>query len=133
MCLLGRVEEIDSLLPRVRLLDLIKAERYRGCERVLHVAESIPSHFVTMDLKNKKNANKKNASKSVENENESLSIHKQNQSIDMTVNKKLDLLLEVVRGLDTKIQEQDVQIQKQEERVSLHDVSALPSAQSSPK
>ena len=26
MCLLGRVEEIDSLLPRVRLLDLIKAD-----------------------------------------------------------------------------------------------------------
>ena len=35
MCLLGRVEEIDSLLPRVRLLDLIKAERYGGCERLI--------------------------------------------------------------------------------------------------
>ena len=47
--------------------------------------------------------------------------------------RKLDQLLEVVKGLDTKIQEQDVRIQKQEERVSLRDVSALPSAQSSPK
>ena len=45
----------------------------------------------------------------------------------MTVDKKLDLLLEVVKGLDTKIQEKDVRIQKQEERVSLRDVSALPS------
>ena len=97
------------------------------------MAESIPSHFVTMASKNKKNASKKNASKSVENENGSFSIHEQNQSTDMTVNKKLDLLLEVVKGLDTKIQEQDVRIQKQEERVSLRDVSALPSAQSSPK
>ena len=29
------IEEIDSLLPRVRLLDLIKAERYGGCERLI--------------------------------------------------------------------------------------------------
>ena len=35
MCFLGRVEEIDSLLPRVRLLDLIKAERYEGCQRLI--------------------------------------------------------------------------------------------------
>ena len=35
MCFLGRVEETDSLLPRVRLLDLIKAERYAGCERLI--------------------------------------------------------------------------------------------------
>ena len=34
MCFLGRVEETDSLLPRVRLLDLIKAERYGGCDRL---------------------------------------------------------------------------------------------------
>ena len=35
MCFLGWVEEIDSLLPRVRLLDLIKAERYGVCERLI--------------------------------------------------------------------------------------------------
>ena len=35
MCFLGRVEEIGSLLPRMRLLDLIKAERYGGCERLI--------------------------------------------------------------------------------------------------
>ena len=35
MCFLGRVEETDSLLPRVRLLDLIKAERYGVCERLI--------------------------------------------------------------------------------------------------
>ena len=33
--LLRAVEETDSLLPRVRLLDLIKAERYGGCERLI--------------------------------------------------------------------------------------------------
>ena len=26
---------MDSLLPRVRLLDLIKAEKYGGCERLI--------------------------------------------------------------------------------------------------
>ena len=35
MCFLGWVEETDSLLPRVRLLDLIKAERYGGCDRLI--------------------------------------------------------------------------------------------------
>ena len=35
MCFLGRVEETDSLLPRERLLDLIKDERYGGCDRLI--------------------------------------------------------------------------------------------------
>ena len=52
---------------------------------------------------------------------------------DMAVDKKLDLFLEVVKGLDSKIQKQDLRLQKQEERVSLRDVSVLPSAHSSPK
>ena len=34
MCFLGRVTETNNLLPRVTLLDLIKAERYGGCERL---------------------------------------------------------------------------------------------------
>ena len=38
-----------------------------------------------------------------------------------------------MKGLDSKIQEQDVRLQKQEERVSIRDVSVLPSAHSSPK
>ena len=46
---------------------------------------------------------------------------------------KLDLLMEVVNGMNTRIQEQDERLQKQEERVGLRDVSALPSAHSSPK
>ena len=35
MCFEGWVGETDSLLPRVRLLDLIKGERYRSCERLI--------------------------------------------------------------------------------------------------
>ena len=81
--------------------------------------------------KQKKNGGKKNVSKNVENVSESLNVSEQSQ--DLTVVRKLDQLLEVVKGLDTKIQEQDIRLQKQEERVSLRDVSALPSAQSSPK
>ena len=52
---------------------------------------------------------------------------------DTTVDKKLDLLLEVVKGVDSKMQEQDVRLQKQEERVSIRDVSVLPTVHSSPK
>ena len=101
----------------------------------LHVVGSITSHFVTMasNEKSKKNGSKKNANKSGENGNESIDISEQSHVKDMTVNKKLDLLLEVVKGLDSKIQEQDVGLQKQEERVSIRDVSVLPSAHSSPK
>ena len=42
-------------------------------------------------------------------------------------------LLEVVKGMDSKLKEQEVYLQKQEARVSLNEISALPSAQSSPK
>ena len=35
MCFSGQVEETDSLLLRVRLLNLIKAEIYGGCERLI--------------------------------------------------------------------------------------------------
>ena len=38
-----------------------------------------------------------------------------------------------MKGLDSKIQEQDIRLQKQEERVSLRDVSVLLSAHSSPE
>ena len=43
------------------------------------------------------------------------------------------MLLEVVKGLDAKVQDQDVCLQKQEERVTIANVSALPSTHSSPK
>ena len=51
----------------------------------------------------------------------------------MSVAQKLDLLLELVNGMNTRIQEQNERLQKQEEKVSSRDVSVLPSAQSSPK
>ena len=50
MCLLGRVEEIDSLLPRVRLLDLIKAERYRGCERLIEYQKIVLKQDAMLNL-----------------------------------------------------------------------------------
>ena len=43
------------------------------------------------------------------------------------------MLLEVVKNLDAQIQGQDVRLQKQEERVSIANVSAPPSVHSSPK
>ena len=52
---------------------------------------------------------------------------------DTSIANKLDRLLEVVKGMDGKLKEQEVRLQKQEERVSLNEISALPSAQSSPK
>ena len=42
-------------------------------------------------------------------------------------------MLDVVKGLDAKVQDQDARLQKQEERVSIANISALPSAHSSPK
>ena len=50
----------------------------------------------------------------------------------MTVDKRLDLFLEVVKGLNSKIQEQAVQLQEQEERVSIRDMSVLLFAHNSP-
>ena len=41
MCFLGRAEETDSLLPQVRLLNLIKAEKYGGCERLIALIAKI--------------------------------------------------------------------------------------------
>ena len=35
MCILGQVEETGSLLPQVRLLELIEADRYRGWEKLI--------------------------------------------------------------------------------------------------
>ena len=52
---------------------------------------------------------------------------------DMSIANKLDKLLEVVKDMDGKLKEQELRLQKQEERVSLNEISALPSAQSSPK
>ena len=87
-----------------------------------------------MASKNKstnKHGEKKNASKTTEDIQLEASVV--NEERNTSFAQKLDLLLEVVNGLNTRIQEQDERLQKQEERVSLRDVSALPSAQSSPK
>ena len=47
---------------------------------------------------------------------------------DMSISNKLDSLLEVVKDMDGKLKEQKVCLQKQEERVSLNEISTLPSA-----
>ena len=51
----------------------------------------------------------------------------------MSISNKLDRLFEVMKDMDGKLKEQEVRLQKLEERVSLNEISALPSAQSSPK
>ena len=79
----------------------------------------------------KKQGDKKNASKTTDDIQLEASVG--NEERNTSIAQKLDLLLEVVNGLNTRIQEQDERLQKQEERVSLRDVSALPSAHSSPK
>ena len=44
---------------------------------------------------------------------------------DSCLNQKLDILLGVVKGLDVKIQEQDVRLQKQEDQDSIANVSSF--------
>ena len=52
---------------------------------------------------------------------------------EMAISQKLDILIDVVANMGNQIKEQDAQLQKQEERPSIGDLSAVPSAQSSPK
>ena len=52
---------------------------------------------------------------------------------DKSIMQKLDKLLQTVGGIDERVREQDIRLQRQEERVSIANVSALPSASSSPK
>ena len=47
--------------------------------------------------------------------------------------KKLDILIDVMANMGKQVKEQDVRLQKQEERSSIGDLSVVPSAQSSPK
>ena len=87
--------------------------------------------MVTKDKK--KNNSKKASNKSVHQESELIEANPSSQLKDNSINQKLDALLEVVKGLDAKVQDQDGRLQKQEERVSIANVSALPSAHSLPK
>ena len=87
--------------------------------------------MATKNKSTKKHGEKKNASKITDDTQLDASVI--NEERNTSIVQKLDLLLEVVNGLNTRIQEQDERLQKQEERVSLRDVSALPSAWSSPK
>ena len=48
---------------------------------------------------------------------------------DMSISNKLDRLLEVVKDMDGKLKDQEVRLQKQEEQVSLNEISAHPSAE----
>ena len=84
-----------------------------------------------MGTKDKKKNSKKSSNKSQE--SEFIEDNSSSQLKDKSINQKLDILLEVVKGLDAKVQDQDARLQKQEERVSIANVSALPSAHSSPK
>ena len=52
---------------------------------------------------------------------------------EMAISQKLDILIDVFENMGNQIKQQDVRLQKQEERSSLSDLSAVPSAQSSPK
>ena len=47
--------------------------------------------------------------------------------------KILDTLLALVQDMGGKLEEQDDRLQKQEEKASIHDISVVPSAYSSPK
>ena len=81
----------------------------------------------------KKNNTKKAGNMSIEQDSWIVETSSSSQLKDSSVYKKLDLLLEVVKGLDTKIQNQGARLLKQEECVSIVGVSALPSAQILPK
>ena len=85
--------------------------------------------------KEKKKAGKNNNKSKVGDDNPSIDISSEEVLThpDMSIANKLDKLLEVVKDIDGKLKEQEVRLQKQEERVSLNEISALPSAQSSPK
>ena len=52
---------------------------------------------------------------------------------EMPISQKLDILIDVVANMGNQIKEQDARLQKQEERSSIGDLSAVPVIQSSPK
>ena len=52
---------------------------------------------------------------------------------DSSVSKKLDNLLTIVHEMNGQLKDQDARLRKQEEKVSVHELSVVPSAQSSPK
>ena len=81
----------------------------------------------------KKNNSKKGSNKSTGQESVLIEGNTSSQLKDNSISQKLDMLLDVVKGLDAKVQDQDARLLKQEERVSIANVSALPSAHSSPK
>ena len=66
----------------------------------------------------------------------SMSLAEENTSSnhqEMAISQKLDILIGVVENMDNQIKQQDELLGKQEEGSSLSDLSAVPSAQSSPK
>ena len=52
---------------------------------------------------------------------------------DSSMSRKLDNLLAVVQEMNGQLKDQEVRLRKQEEKVSVHKLSAVTSAQSSPK
>ena len=70
-----------------------------------------------MATKDKKKNLKKSSNKSEE--SEFIEENSSSQLKDKSINQKLDILLEVVKGLDAKVQDQDARLQKQEEQVSI--------------
>ena len=55
------------------------------------------------------------------------------ESQEATVSQKLDILLYAVKDMGAKLEDHGERLRKQEERVSIQNISALPSAHSSPK
>ena len=55
------------------------------------------------------------------------------QSQDMSISQKLDVLMNAVQEMCSKMKEQDERLKRQEEKTSISDLSAVPSAHSSPK
>ena len=94
---------------------------------------SISQRFYARATEEKKKNSKKASDKSAGQESEFIEENSSSQLKYKSISQKLDMLLEVVKGLDAKVQDQDVCLQKQEERVTIANVSALPSAHSSPK
>ena len=52
---------------------------------------------------------------------------------DSSMSRKLDNLLAVVHEMNGQLKDQEARLRKQEEKVSVHELSVVPSAQSSPK
>ena len=86
----------------------------------------ISQRFYAMATKEKKkNNSKKGTNKSTGQESVLIEGNTSSQLRDNSISQKLDMLLDVVKGLDAKVQDQDARLQKQEERVSIANVSAL--------